>query len=361
MLTRRLFRPSPLLLFCLFSAALADAPASRPALSPAETRAAFLKLIDRPRVDLATKQEAAPADPADAGLLRINFSYASEAGVRVPGILLKDPARNGRLPAVIAAHGTGGKKESQLALMRKLAKRGFVAVAIDGRFHGERTSGKGTAEYNAAIAKAFAENAADGSGKSHPLYYDTVWDQHRLLDYLLSRDDVDPKRIGMIGFSKGGIETFLASASDERIAVAVPCIGVQSFEYGLDVVGWKSRVGTFKEAFAAAAKQAGVEKPDAAFARKFYDHVLPGIYNRFDGPAMLTAIAPRPLLVINGEKDDKTPVPGIERCAAAARKTYAADHADDHFKLIIQPETGHQVKEPAMDEAIAWFERWLKP
>jgi dienelactone hydrolase len=355
-------RPSALLLLCLLSSAVrADAPASRPVLSSTETRAAFLKLIDRPRVELAAKDEAVPLDVADAGLTRIAFSYASEAGVRVPGILVKDEKRSGRMPAVILAHGTGGNKEGQLPLMRRLAKRGFVAVAIDGRYHGHRTEGKGTAEYNAAIAKAFADNGVDGAGKAHPLYFDTVWDQHRLLDYLQSRDDVDPKRIGMIGFSKGGIETFLAAASDERIAVAVPCIGVQSFAYGLDVVGWKSRVGTFKGAFDAAAKQAGVEKPDAAFARRFYDHVLPGIYDRFDGPAMLPAIAPRPLLVINGAADDKTPVPGVELCASAARKAYTAANQPERFKLINQPETGHQVKEPALAEAVGWFERWLMP
>ena len=106
-------------------------------------------------------------------------------------------------------------------------------------YHGKRTEGKGTAEYNAAIAKAFAANGADGAGPAHPLYYDTVWDQQRLIDYLQTRDDVDPKRIGMIGFSKGGIETFLCAGSDERIAVAIPCIGVQSFKYGLETNGWK--------------------------------------------------------------------------------------------------------------------------
>ena len=43
--------------------------------------------------------------------------------------------------------------------------------------------------------------------------------------------DVDRRRIGVIGISKGGMETYLAAAVDIRIAVAVPVIGVQS-------VGW---------------------------------------------------------------------------------------------------------------------------
>ena len=56
----------------------------------------------------------------------------------------------------------------------------------------------------------------------------------RLLDYLMTRPDVDAARIGVIGFSKGGMESYLAAAIDERITVAVPCIGVQSFRYALD-------------------------------------------------------------------------------------------------------------------------------
>src|SRR3954454_17476872 len=106
------YRFAWILLLCLIAlAARADAPASQPALSPAETRAAFQKIIDRPRVDLAAKEEPAAADAANTGLPVINFSYASEANVRVPGILVKDPARNGRMPAIIAAHGTGSSKE----------------------------------------------------------------------------------------------------------------------------------------------------------------------------------------------------------------------------------------------------------
>src|SRR5262249_6471679 len=136
---------------------------------------------------------------------------------------------SGRSPVVIVLHGTGGNKEGQLPLVRELAAKGFVAVAIDGRYHGERTkAGKGSAEYQEAILRAFREQ------REHPFFFDTVWDVMRLVDYLGTRDDVDPKRIGLIGFSKGGIETYLAAAVDERIAAAVPCIGVQSFRWAME-------------------------------------------------------------------------------------------------------------------------------
>ncbi|MBI3875315.1 MAG: acetylxylan esterase [Verrucomicrobia bacterium] len=323
------------------------------AASPAETRAAFLKILDRPRV--ALKAEASATGETN-GLAYFHFTYASDADSRVPGLLVKTANVSTRRPVVIVAHGTGGSKESQLAYLRRFANAGFVAVAIDGRYAGERiTSGKGTQEYNAAIARAFA------TGQGHPFYYDTVWDLMRLVDYLETRDDVDAKRVGLIGFSKGGIETYFTAAADPRITVAVPCIGVQSFRWALENNAWKGRVGTIQSAFNAAAKEAGVTEVNADFVKKFYDRVVPGIYSDFDGPVMLTLIAPRPLFVINGDSDDKTPVPGIELCAAAARAAYRNAKAEEKFVLRIQPDTGHKVNEDSLALAQEWFVKWLKP
>src|SRR6185369_11221113 len=127
------------------------------AAAPPTTREAFLKLIDRPRVEPAVQI-------SDDGT---NFSYASAADVRVPGIVVKPPNSTGRFPVVICLHGTGGTKEGQLPLMKKLAAAGFLAIAIDGPHHGARTkAGKGGKEYEDAIARAWRE-----PGREHPFYY----------------------------------------------------------------------------------------------------------------------------------------------------------------------------------------------
>ncbi|HEV2665179.1 MAG TPA: dienelactone hydrolase family protein, partial [Blastocatellia bacterium] len=254
---------------------------------PATRRAAFLKLIDRPRAPLAPEaQELSAAD----GLAQTHFTIAADAEQRVPGILVKQAKSVGRRPVVIALHGTGGNKEGQLALLKELAGLGFIGVAIDGRYHGARAkAGKGSADYNEAILRAYR------TGRERPFLYDTVWDVLRLIDYLETRSDVDAKRIGLIGFSKGGMETYLAAAVDPRVAVAVPCIGVQSFRWALENNAWQSRVETFQAALNGASKDAGVAEINAEFVRKFYDRVVPGIHKEFDGPEMLPLIAPRPL------------------------------------------------------------------
>jgi dienelactone hydrolase len=317
------------------------------------TRASFLKVIDRPRVPLAPQVRELGEE---GGLAQTHFTFASEAGQRVPGLLVKQAKAVGRRPVVIALHGTGGNKESQLPLLKELAGLGFIAVAIDGRYHGERTkAGKGAAEYNEAILRAYR------TGKEHPFLYDTVWDVLRLIDYLETSADIDPKRIGLIGFSKGGMETYLAAAIDPRVVVAVPCIGVQSFRWALENNAWQSRVGTFQAAINGAAKDAGIVEINADFVRKFYDRVVPGIYAQFDGPEMLPLIAPRPLLVISGDSDPRTPLPGVMECAARAREAYAGARAEEKFQLLVQDKTGHAVTPSSRQAAIECFVKWLKP
>jgi dienelactone hydrolase len=325
-----------------------------------DARQEFLSLLDRPRVPLAAQVNEIPTTQPSDGLVRLHFSYAADARQRVPGILVKSVHTTDRRPVVIVLHGTGGEKMGQLPLLCELANRGLVAVAIDARYHGERTSaGKGADEYQRAIVRAWLEPI--DSQREHPFYYDSVWDVMRLIDYLHTRDDVDPGRIGVIGFSKGGIEAYLAAAVDPRIAAAVPCIGVQSFGWALENDAWQPRVGTIKQAFDRIVEHERIGQPDAAFVRRFYDRVVPGIYDRFDGPAMLPLIAPRPLLVINGDSDDRTPLPGLKLCTDAALRAYRDAGAEDRFAVRIQQKTGHLVTAEAQRQAIEWFVKWLTP
>ena len=326
-------------------------------LTPAATRAAFLKMIERPRVLLAAEERKLSA--AD-GQAQWHFTFAADATQRVPGILVKDSNATGKRPVVIALHGTGSTKESQLGLLQQLAKLGFIGIAIDGRYHGERNlAGKGSGAYNDAMLRTYR------TGKELPFLYDTVWDVLRLLDYLATRYDVDTKRIALLGFSKGGMETYLAAAVDDRIAVAIPFIGVQSFGWALDNNSWQSRVETFQAAINQAAKgegkNDGQSEVNTDFVRHFYKRVIPGIADRFDGPQMLPLIAPRPLLVINDDSDPRTPLPGLMECINSARAAYRAASAEDKFKFTLQPKTGHAVTPDARQEAIAWLQKWLTP
>jgi dienelactone hydrolase len=322
--------------------------------TPADTRAAFLKQIDRPRVPLepGVRQLA----PDGRRLIQEHVTIAVDSNGRVPTIVVKSLTSTGRRPVVIQLHGTGGTKEQLLPRLGTLANRGFLAVAIDARYHGERGSNApGLATpYATAIFRTFQ------TGKERPFFYDTVWDVMRLIDYLETRPDVDAARIGLGGFSKGGIETYLTAAVEPRVAVAVSGHGVQSFRWGLEHGAWDSRAWTIRDAIEAAAEET---KGDVTsqFVRRFYDRVAPGIYGEFDAPAMLPLIAPRPLLVINGDSDPRTPIAGVKESAAAADRAYQAAGTPEKFVLKILPNTGHEQTQEYEQSMIDWFVRWLKP
>ena len=311
-------------------------------------------MIARPRVPLAPETQPR----LDSGAYRAEqFTFATEAGERVPGVFLKAASANDRRPAVIFLHGTGSRKEEFLALMRTFADRGFATAAIDARHHGARIAaknGSGNAQYLSAMLETYR------TGKGRPYLYDTVWDVLRLVDYLETRAGVDPRRIGVMGISKGGTEAYLAAAVDPRIAAAVPIIGVQGFRWALDNNQWQARVGTFAPAVEGAARGEGTQV-DAAFVRRFYDRVAPGIYGDYDAGSMLALIAPRPVLVINGDSDARTPLAGVQDAVAAARRTYIKMGAEDKLGVYLQPNAGHVVTPVAELVMADWFVKWLVP
>lgn len=330
--------------------------------APAEVKAAFLKLLDRPRVPLDAKLHEARLDPDD--LLTERMSFASEKKAdgkieRVPVLIVRPGTGGGRRPVVIVLHGTGGTKEAMRSWLERFARAGFVGVAIDARYHGERVGiQSGSAAYNAAITRAWRSGA--GEKQEYPFYYDTCWDLWRTVDFLLTRAEVNPHKIGMMGISMGGIETWLAAAVDDRVAAAVPLIGVQSYRWSLENQHWQARANTIKMAHDAAAKDLGEPAVNAKVCRALWNKVIPGMLEQFDCPSMLRLFAGRPLLILNGEKDPNCPIEGARLAFAVAEAAFAQAHAKDKLKLLVAPGVGHTVTKEHAQEALAWFIRWLK-
>lgn len=322
-------------------------------LSVPDTRADFLKLLDRPRVPLDVRGDASTSD----GLVTERLTIASEKTERVPILLIKAEKGEGRRAAVIVLHGTGGTKEGMRGTLVELAKRGMIGVAIDARYHGERVGVKSGAEaYNAAILKAYLAKPEE---QEHPFYYDTVWDLWRTLDWLCAREDVDPQRVGMIGFSMGGIQTWLAAAVDERVKVSVPAIAVQSFQWSLENERWQGRANSIKAAHEGVAKDLGAEKVDQRVCRALWTKVTPGILDRFDGPQMLKLFAGRPLLILSGDQDANCPYEGAKLAIASAEEAFKA--CPEKLKVMVAEGVGHKVTPEQHAAALAWFERWLAP
>ncbi len=133
----------------------------------------------------------------------------------------------GPTPAVLgvcghSAEGKGG--ETYQSFSQGLARKGFVVLIFDPMSQGERLQypdGRGgsrvgpcTAEHNWMGRQQILVGEFFGSWR--------VWDGVRAMDYLLSREEVDPQRVGLTGNSGGGTMTTLILANDDRYAMAAP-------------------------------------------------------------------------------------------------------------------------------------------
>ena len=328
----------------------------------AETRAPSVR--EEFRRLLTTGRAAAPLNPQplsknEVGNNRVErVRFTPEAGQDAIALIYR-PKAEGRYPTVIVQHFLGGTKDSFYIapLLNRLAERGYLAVAIDGRYRGERQNGK-------PLEAAMLESLR--TGKGHPWLLDTTYDVLRLLDYLETRGDVDAKRIGMTGISEGGVITWMAAAADERIRVAAPIIGVTSFAdtlAGAQGPETAARLKMLEPFLKEYAKDLGEPGVTPKVLKTAWEKLFPGGLDRFDAPSLLPEIAPRPLLIVNHEQDELFSIAGARRAHEAARARYRELKAEDRLEFHVAPGLKHSDFMGVLDAAtrtVAWLDRWLK-
>ena len=322
-----------------------------------KVRTDFTALLQRSLVDPKPSLQALTTDSV---LIEKGFFY-SEATEKVPLLIYKPVLkRTDRFPVVICLHGTGGSKDADgiKDLLNKFVKLGFMAVAIDARYHGERVNAaSGNTNYVEAIIKAWQNK--DSTQQQHPFFFDTVYDLWRLVDYLTTRPDIDSNRIGMMGISMGGIETWMAASVDTRIKVAVPVISAQSFKWSMENERWQGRARTIWGAHEQAAKDLGDTGVNRNNVKALWDKLLPGITGEYDCPSMIRLFTPRPLLLLSTEKDQNCPLPGAQLAFEAATNAYRAENALDKLQIDIEPNEPHRFTPKHIQMMIDWFKKWL--
>ena len=157
------------------------------------------------------------------------------------------------------------------------------------------------------------------------------WDDVRTVDYLLTRPDVNPERIGCVGLSVGGLRSCHLAALDERIRAAV-------------VVGWMA-------SFPAQLRK---------HIRNTIGHtkVVPGLYQHLDYPDVACLAMPTPLLVINGSKDGLFELDGVKASFAKLHACYAKAGAPERCVTRLF-DTPHEFNLEMQDEAWAWLKRFV--
>lgn len=261
----------------------------------------------------------------------------------IPAYVLvpKDIAPGERRSAILAAHGHGDGK-SEIAgvderwrdregdpnhdYARQFARRGYVVIAPDWRGFGERRS---PAQWTRASRDGCNVNyMAYGYFGFHLLTLQ-VWDGMRCIDYLETRADVDPDRIGCAGLSFGGTMTTYVSALDPRVRVA--CIS-----------GYLSTV----------AHDAITLRGNGNFCGAQYS---PGLLSIGDIPDVACLIAPRPLIAEMGTQDTCFVIDDAQSAYRQVERLYQAIGAERCIASDVF-EGGHIF---SGRKSFDWFAKWL--
>ncbi|XP_006365182.1 putative hydrolase YtaP isoform X2 [Solanum tuberosum] len=284
-----------------------------------------------------------------------NFYLTTEEGGQglLPVLVLRmKESEKKRRPTIVFLHSTNKCKEWLRPLLEGYASRGYIAVAIDSRYHGERATSITT--YRDSLVSSWK------NGDTMPFIFDTVWDLIKLADYLTEREDVDPSKIGITGESLGGMHAWFAAFVDTRYSVVVPIIGVQGFGWAIEHDKWQARVNSIKAVFEEARADLDKSAIDKEVVQKVWDRIAPGLASQFDAPYTVPTIAPRPLLILNGGDDPRCPLGGLEIPESRTLRAYEKTNCPQNFKLIAQPGIGHQMTPLMVKEASDWFDRFLK-
>lgn len=269
------------------------------------------------------------------------FVFDNGVDAEVPGYIAIPDKRPGRLPAILTMHGHGSTKDNMFGydptsqnVAELLTTKGFVVLGIDGYFNGERR-GKGPAgelemQRNADMEMSlFKLNLWLGR---------TLWgmmlrDEQIALDYLASRPEVDPNRIGAQGMSMGSTRAWWLAAIDDRIKAVV---GVACFTRYEDLIAIR-----------------------ALRAHGIY-YFVPGILKHFDSEGVMALLAPRPFLALTGDRDAGSPPEGMNKLEEILKRFYAIHERPEAFQSVIYKDTGHVYNDDMKQRMVAWFERFLR-
>ncbi len=158
-----------------------------------------------------------------------------------------------------------------------------------------------------------------------------AWNCIRAIDYLQTRPEVDPDRIGVTGRSGGGAYSWWISAIDERIQAAVPVAGITDLANHV-VTGC-------------------VEGHcDCMYHVNTY---------RWDFPMVAALVAPRPLMIGNTDDDRIFPKDGVDRLREAAGCIYALYGKPENLALTMTG-GGHADTPELREAAFQWMNKHLK-
>ena len=365
-----------------FVTAIADHhPPALSFLNPQFTDLAAWRAAAREQA-LALLRYAPPRVPLDPHMIEVvdkgdyvreKVTFASAPWSRVPAYVLVPKGLVRPAPGIVALHDHGGyyvhgkeklveteRESSHLIAYREsgyggrafagaLARRGHVVIVIDAFYWGERRLD--LQQMPDELVKEMQRRAQFKTGvpgvneiyshleelmMRHLLAAGTTWmgilshDDRASVDYLLSRPEVDPERIGCLGLSMGGMRANWLFATDPRVKAAVS-------------VGWMT---DWRELIA------------GHVGRHSFAQYVPGLTGHLELSDVAAIGMPGALMVQQCAQDALFPLDGMQKACDRLAALYAKAGLSERFACRFY-DAPHQFNVAMQEEAFAWLERWL--
>lgn len=156
-----------------------------------------------------------------------------------------------------------------------------------------------------------------------------IWDGMRAIDYLQSRSEIDPNRIGCTGNSGGGTQTSYLMSLDDRITAAAPSCYITSFERLMDTIGGQDG------------------------EQNIYGQIGFGM----DHADYLMMRAPVPILIC-AATEDFFDITGTWQSFRNAKRLYTRLEYPERIELM-ENEAGHNYNRLQRQSIVRWMSRWL--
>lgn len=292
-------------------------------------------------------------DGYEAYKIRFNLSEWS----RVPAYLLV-PEGEGPFPAIVLLHDHGahfsiGKEkmvrpfyvapevmEDADQWARQcydgqyvgdyLARHGYVVLAVDALFWGERGRKEGTS-YDAqqALASNFLQ-----MGASWGAFINV--DDMRSAEFLASQPFVDKKRVGSLGFSMGAYRSWMLAALTDVVRASASVCWMNTTEHLMTLTNNQNKGGSA------------------------YAMLIPALRRYLDYPHVASIACPKPTLFFNGTRDKLFPIEGVRDAYREMEAVWKSQGASDRLVTKLWDEK-HFFNKEMQKETLEFFDRWLKP
>lgn len=292
-------------------------------------------------------------DGYEARKIRFNLSEWS----RVPAYLLV-PEGEGPFPAIVLLHDHGAHfsigKEKMVRPFHVapevmedadqwasqcydgqyvgdyLARHGYVVLAVDALFWGERGRKEGTS-YDAqqALASNFLQ-----MGASWGAFINV--DDMRSAEFLASLPFVDKERVGSLGFSMGAYRSWMLAALTDVVRASASICWMNTTEHLMTLTNNQNKGGSA------------------------YAMLIPALRRYLDYPHVASIACPKPTLFFNGTRDKLFPIEGVRDAYQEMEAVWQSQGASDHLVTKLWDEK-HFFNKEMQKETLEFFDRWLKP